>query len=95
MSNVSRRIIGGVGSNHVDTQQGVRDGNAPGLHNVVVVDVICDPETYTEAEKTDLKQKLNNPEFVDLMPENSIVGRVINDGHDLTNSKPSLFYPFF
>lgn len=94
-SNVSRRIIGGVGSNHVDTQQGVRDGNAPSLHNVVVVDVICDPETYTEAEKTDLKQKLNNPEFVDLMPENSIIGRVINDGHDLTNSKPSLFYPFF
>ena len=94
-SNVSRRIIGGVGSNHVDTQHGVRDGNAPVLHTVVVVDVVCDVQSYTEAEKTDLKQKLNNPEFVDSMPENSIVGRLINDGQDLTNSKPSLFYPFF
>ena len=93
--NVARRVLGGVGSNHLDLQRGTRAGNPPGFYKAVVVDVVCDVESYSDAEREDLKQKLNNPEFVDSMPENSVIARVINDGQDLTNSKPSLFYPLF
>jgi hypothetical protein len=60
-----------------------------------VVDVIFDPDSLTPEDKTRLKQMVGNPEFVDIMPPNSIIGRNITNSHNLTDMTPYVFLPFF
>jgi hypothetical protein len=94
--NVSRILVGGrrndVSSGLRDTIQG---GVPPTLSRAVVVDVIINPETLTQEERNQIKDSISNREFVDEMPPNSIIAKIISDGISELNSLPSLFYPFF
>ena len=95
--NVSRRVIGGPGSNWIgDThQQSITQGSPPTLFRAVVVEVFFDPETLTDQEKRDLRATVGNPELVDIMPPNTVLVRVVSNGQDLSNSVPSLVFPLF
>ena len=95
--NVSRRMIGGVGSSEVgsEVRAGTTQGSPPGVFRVVVVEVIYDPDFLTPEQKQLLKAQVTNPEFVDTMPPNTVVGRVVSAGQDLSSPNPALFYPFF
>lgn len=95
--NVTRRLVGGVGTSEVgsEARQLSTKGNPPGIFRVVVVDVIYDPDSLTTEEKQLLKETVTNPEFVEMMPINTIVGRVVSAGQDISSPNPALFYPFF
>lgn len=93
--NVGREIIGGVGSSHVRNHQVENIVPSAVILRAVVVEVLYDPDSLSSDEKNSLKTKVSNPEFVDMAPPNSLLVRVVSNGHDLTNSQPSLVYPFF
>lgn len=95
--NAGRSLTGGVGPN--DTTQMERDnlqgGQAPTIQRVVVVDVIYDPTALTDTQMTSLEDSVVNPEQVEGMPYNSVVGRVITSGQDLGHASLHIFYPMF
>lgn len=95
--NVTRRLVGGVGAAEVGSEARRLStlGAPPGIFKVVVVDVIYDPDSLTSDQKQTLKENVTNPEFVESMPQNTIIGRMISAGQDISSPNPSLFYPFF
>jgi hypothetical protein len=95
--NVGRQIAGGSGQNNVTQQQRdfLQGGSAPTLQRVVVVDVIYDPTSLTNAEMTALENQVANPEMVEGMPFNSIIGRVITNSQDFGHPSLHVFYPLF
>ena len=89
-------IGGGGGSNIGDiVRNASTSGNPPLFFRAVVVEVLYDPESLTVDEKTVIKAKVTNPEMVDFAPPNTILARLITDGHDLTDSTASVIFPFF
>lgn len=94
---VTRRMVGGVGSNEVgvDARASLTRGTTPTLFKAVVVDVLFDPDSLDETAKTNIKNLVSNPEFVDTMSPNTIVARIVTNGQDLTNNSPALFFPLF
>lgn len=95
--NVSRQISGGSGQNNVTQQQRdfLQGGSAPLLQRVVVVDVIFDPTMLTNEQMTSLENRVANPEMVEGMPYNSIIGRVVTNSQDLGHPSLHVFYPLF
>jgi hypothetical protein len=95
--NVGRQLAGGSGQNNVTQQQHdfLQGGSAPILQRVVVVDVIYDPTSLTNAQMTALENQVANPEMVEGMPFNSIIGRVITNSQDLGHPSLHVFYPLF
>jgi hypothetical protein len=95
--NIGRQIAGGSGQNNVTQQQRdfLQGGSAPTLQKVVVVDVIYDPTSLTNAQMTALENQVANPEMVEGMPFNSIIGRVITNSQDLGHPSLHVFYPLF
>lgn len=95
--NVGRQIAGGSGQNNVTQQQRdfLQGGSAPTLQRVVVVDVIFDPTSLTNDQMTTLENLVANPEMVEGMPYNSIIGRVITNSQDLGHPSYHVFYPLF
>jgi len=94
---VTRRMVGGVGTSEVgaDARASLTRGTTPNLFKAVVVDVLFDPDSLDEATKTNIKNMVSNPEFVDTMPPNTIIGRLVTNGQDLTNNNPAIFLPLF
>lgn len=95
--NSQRRLVGGLGGGYVGdaVHAETTTGATPAYYRAVVVDVLYDPDGLTTEDKTRLKQSITNPEVVDVAPPNSIVARLITDGHDLTSPTPSIVFPFF
>lgn len=95
--NISRQIAGGSGQNNVTQQQRdfIQGGSAPTLQRVVVVDVISDPTSLSMDQMTALENLVANPEMVEGMPYNSIIGRVITNSQDLGHPSLHVFYPLF
>jgi len=95
--NIGRQIAGGSGQNNVTQQQRdfLQGGSAPTLQRVVVVDVIFDPTALTNDDMTALENQVANPEMVEGMPFNSIIGRVITNSQDLGHPSLHVFYPLF
>jgi len=90
-------LTGGVGQG--DHTQERRDhlqgGSAPTLQRAVVVDVIYDPTSLTNTQMDALEDTVVNPELVEGMPYNSILGRVITNSQDLGHPSLHVFYPMF
>lgn len=76
-------------------RQVATQGSAPEWFRAVVVEVFHDPDALSTDDKALLKRQVSNPDFVDSMPPNTVVARVITGGHDLSDPAPSVFYPFF
>ena len=93
--NSIRRLVDGSSNNISEDLRTIRQsGSPPQYFRAVVTEVIFDPYFYSEEQKIFLKNNITNPDLVDTMPPNSIVGRLITDNQDSFNL-PSLFYPFF
>lgn len=95
--NAGRQLTGGSGQNNITQQRRdfLQGGQAPTMQRVVVVDVIYDPTALTTAQMTALEGMVANPEMVEGMPYNSIIGRVTTDSQDLGHPSLHVFYPMF
>lgn len=96
-STISRRVVGGstLGQPTEELRHVQTAGQQPLLQRAVVVEVLGDPGTLTNDQKQSLAERVNNPEFVDVMPANSVVARLVNDSADLGNPTSTLLFPFF
>lgn len=94
--NISRTLVGGR-QNHIgqELRQATQNGIPPNLQRAIVLDVIIDPFELTQEQREGLKDSITNREFVDEMPPNSIIAKIISNGISELNSLPSLFYPIF
>lgn len=72
-----------------------QQGSPPVFFKAVVVDVFYDPSSMTTEEKTALRDRVGNPELVEYIPVNAILGRIVNDNHDRSDQTPYIFFPFF
>lgn len=70
-------------------------GGGPTLQKAVVVDVIIDPNLLTDERLQALRDSVNNPRFVDVMPVNSIVARMVSDSQGRTARTATILFPFF
>lgn len=96
-TSVQRRVVGGNTTNRPADQQrqAQQQGQQPLLQRAVVVEVIGDPGSLTEDQKQALAEQVNNPEYVDVLPVNSILARLVNDSADLGNAVSTILFPFF
>jgi len=93
--NVARTLVGGRPNRIGDAiRQVSQQGAAPNYFRAVVLDVFYDPGLLSDSDKLALKSYVSNPNFVENMPPNSIIGRLVSGGQD-TVPLPSLIYPFF
>ena len=90
---MSFRIL--VGGRLNQAQLPTTGAPAPTIFHAVVLDIINDPKALTVEEKTDLKRFVSNPEFVDMMPQNTIIARIISNQQNATDTSPTLVYPFY
>jgi len=68
------------------------------LYSAVVTEFITNPGIFSDDEAESLKvgeMSVQNPQYVDKMPRNSILARLISDGKGRSQKKPQIFYPFF
>jgi hypothetical protein len=95
--NASRQIAGGTGQNNTtqQTRDFLQGGTAPTLPRAVVVDVIYDPTTLSDAQMTALENLVVNPEMVEGMPYNSVIARIISNSQDLGHPSHHVLYPLF
>lgn len=95
--NAGRQLTGGSGQNNITQQRRdfLQGGQAPTMQRVVVVDVIYDPTALTNAQMQALEGMVANPEMVEGMPYNSIIGRVTTNSQDLGHPSLHVFYPMF
>lgn len=95
--NVGRVLVGGRNNqSQAEISRGIaQHGTAPILQRAVVMDVVTDIDGISDEVKSQLKDSVTNPEFVDNMPTNSIIARVVADGQDNLGGLASVFYPVF
>jgi len=94
---VSRRIVGGStqGSQTADIRAARTTGQTPILQRAVVVEIFDNPSALTEEQKQALVGKVNNPEFIDILPVNAILARIVSDSQDSGSSTGIILFPFF
>tara|TARA_R110001583_G_scaffold27302_6_gene97731 strand:- start:20966 stop:22297 length:1332 start_codon:yes stop_codon:yes gene_type:complete len=62
----------------------------------VVVDFISNPAAYDlESLRQGLPGQVENDIFIDKMPRNSIIAKIVTDGQGQGGSPPTIMYPFF
>lgn len=83
-------------NNITDEMSNVRRfGSGPTLQKAVVVDVIVDPNLLTDERMQSLRDSVNNPRFVDVMPVNSIIARMVSDSQGRLARTNTILFPFF
>ena len=68
------------------------------LYSAVVTEFITNPSIFSDDELESLKigdMAVENPQYVDKMPRNSIFARLISDGMGKSQKGSQIFYPFF
>lgn len=95
--NVGRTLVGGRNNQSIsETVRGLsQSGATPSLVRAVVLEVIFDPEELTNDARALLADSVTNPEFLDNVPPNSIIARVVGSGQDNLGALPTVFYPAF
>lgn len=96
-SSVARRVVGGSTLNQpgAEIRQVQTSGHQAILQRAVVIEVFGNPSALSEEQKQALAEKVTNPEFVDVLPTNSVLARLVNDSNDLGNPTSVLLFPFF
>jgi len=94
---ISRRTVGGstLGRPSADLRASSTTGAMPTLQRAVVVEIIDNPSILTDEQKQTLANQVNNPEFVDILPVNSILARMVSDSQDAGNPTSTLLFPLF
>src|SRR5574337_1819252 len=100
--NVHRTLVGGVGANDLtqERRQSYFGGSPPLLQRAGEVDVIYDVTPYNDPSDATgiasaLEDKVANPEVIGIMPQNSVIARIISHEHDLGDPTPFIFFPLF
>jgi hypothetical protein len=93
--NVARLLVSGQGEAGRPLLGGLNQGQQPTVFRAIVQEVFSDPKSLTQDDLTNIKNGVGNPQFVDLMPPNSILARIINNGQDMISSTLNIVYPFF
>jgi hypothetical protein len=93
--NVERGLVGGRANQLPSDLKAQTKGNPPQQFRVVVLEVYTEPSFLTEEEKRKIKEQVRNPEYVDNMPPNTILGKVITSGENDNFDLPCIFYPYF
>ena len=68
------------------------------LYSAVVTEFITNPAVFSDTELESLKigdMAVQNPQYIDKMPRNSIFARLISDGRGRSQKNSQIFYPFF
>jgi hypothetical protein len=96
-SNITRRVVGGSTLNQpgAELRKVQQAGQQPLLQRAVVVEVFGNPGSLTEEQRERLAEQVSNPEFIDVLPGNSILARLVNDSSDLGSPNSTLLFPFF
>ncbi len=96
-SSISRRVIGSstLTDPTPELRQVTTAGQQPLLQRAVVVEVFGNPGSLTDEQKQAIANQVTNPEFVDVLPTNSILARFVNDSSDVGNPSSALLFPFF
>lgn len=94
--NASRMLFSAAAKNDIfDTERSVQQaGSPPEYYRAVAMEVFLDPWSLTPEDREVLKQNVTNPEFVDAMPANSILVRIVTGGTDISIPMPYVAYPF-
>lgn len=95
--NVGRRT---VGRNSVrDIGQSLRDqsmaGTQPTIQKAVVMEVFYNPASLTPEDLDSIAEQVDNPDLVDVLPINAIVGRMVSDGQSLGSPASKILFPLF
>lgn len=95
--NVSRRLTATAGGATLgeEYRSSLRSGAPATLYRAVVLEVIFDPGSITAENKQKLKDNVQNPEFVETMPQNSVLAKIVAESHNNLSLAPVVVYPFF
>jgi hypothetical protein len=96
MPNPQRVLVGGR-RNDISGERAEqrRAGSPPLFHRAVVVEVFSDPERLTDETKRQLRDSVQNPEFLENMPMNTLLCRFVSNAQDSLLPTPSIVYPLF
>ena len=95
---VGRALVGGGSSaaNPSDTlRKAATGGNQPLLQRAVCVEVVDNPAALTDEQKQAISEEVNNPDFVDVLPVNSIVARIVSNSADAGTTTSTILFPLF
>ena len=76
-------------------RQSITQGSSPTIQRAVVMDVITKPDELSDEYKDQLRNLVNNYEFIDVMPPNSVIARMISAGQGLFAAQDTILFPFF
>lgn len=95
--NSNRILTGGDGQLNLTniSVESQTAGAAPVFQKAVVQEVIFNPKDLTENDKNRLKSIVSNPNAVDQIAANSIIGILINDGMSQAMPSKVILFPFF
>lgn len=95
--NSNRILTGGDGLLNVAniSAEAQTAGAAPVFQKAVVQEVIFNPKDLTDDDKNRLKSIVSNPNAVDQIAANSIIGILINDGMSQAMPSKVILFPFF
>jgi hypothetical protein len=70
-------------------------GQSANLFKAVVIEVIADPSSLTDEEIESIAQSVNNPELAYVMPNNSVVAKVISNGAGISGKTCTILFPMY
>lgn len=95
-NNVIRSVVGGgAGPASITNYGRTEAGNNPVIFRAVVVKYFHDAFALTEQERTELRNRVDNPTLVDVMPNGSILGTIITNNDNLSLNRNTILFPFF
>ena len=94
--NVDRRLLGGNTMSHISEERRneVSKASPPVLQKAVVIDIITAPHLSTIEQKTALRDSVNNPELVEVMPVNSIIAQMVTNEIGTLGGPRTILFPF-
>lgn len=94
-TNLTRALTGGTGLGSEIFTSALTTGQTPTLHRAVVLDVITDPNSLTEAYKENLASIVNNPDIVDILSPNCVIALLLTSGGGQGPENTTLLFPIF
>lgn len=95
-NNVIRTVVGGgAGPASISNYSRTEGGTNPTVFRAVVIKYFHDTFALTEQEKTELRNRVDNPTLVDVMPNGSVLGTIITNNDNLSLNRNTILFPFF
>jgi len=94
MPNPQRTLVGGR-RNDISAERAEqrRAGSPPLLHRAAVLEVFTEPSRLSDEFLRQLRDTVQNPDFVENMPANTLLCRYVSNSQDSILPTPSLVYP--